>query len=113
VLAADAAAPRWRLVLRDPLADDVRLGAPIRVMRRGRLALYHAGSGDWMLGWRRCAYDNASCGSVQPVAGPLATRSNGGLRLRLKGAGSLLVNARTPGVARSESSLVALRGVVP
>ena len=79
---ADAAAPRWRLVLRDTLPADLEPGATVRVGRPGRFTLYHAGRGEWMLGWRRCSTDFAICGVVQPVAGPLRMPAAGGLRIR-------------------------------
>lgn len=103
---ADAGAQRLRLALRDSLPDVVRLGAPVRITRPGRLALYHAGSGDWMLGWRRCATDG-SCGASQPVAGPFLTPGREGLTVRLDGA-VLTVTARAAptGVADSAAAIV-------
>jgi hypothetical protein len=79
---ADDAAPRWRLVLADTVPTALVVGDLVRVGRTGRFALYHAGSGDWMLGWRRCAPITMVCGVVQPVAGPLRTPAAGGLRIR-------------------------------
>jgi type II secretory pathway pseudopilin PulG len=84
---ADASTPRWKLTLRDSLPSAVEVGATIRVARPGRFTLYHAGAGDWMLGWRRCAPDYFVCGVVQPVAGPLRTPAAGGLRIRARAAG--------------------------
>lgn len=80
--AADATSPRWRVVLNDTLPGDVDVGASLRIGRPGRFTLYHAGAGEWMLGWRRCAPDYFVCGVVQPVAGPLRTPAAGGLRIR-------------------------------
>ncbi len=76
-------APVLRVVLLDTVPSEVRVGAMVRIARRGRFTLYHAGSGDWMLGWRRCHPWLEVCGVVQPVAGPLRTPSAGGLRFRL------------------------------
>lgn len=91
---ADAGATRLRLVLRDTPSADMPIGAPVRLLRRGRLSLYHAGRGDWMLGWRRCAADGSGCGAIQPVAGPLRTPGAGGLRLRVDvAAGTILIAA--------------------
>lgn len=77
-----AAVSALRVVLMDTLPGEVRVGATVRIARRGRFTLYHAGSGDWMLGWRRCHPWLEVCGVVQPVAGPLRTPSAGGLRFR-------------------------------
>ncbi len=76
------AAPSVRLVLLDTVPAEVGMGDMVRVSRRGRFALYHAGSGEWMLGWRRCHPWLELCGVVQPVAGPLRTPAAGGLRFR-------------------------------
>ena len=80
---AAATAPAIRLVLLDTIPGEVRAGATVRLARRGRFTLYHAGSGEWMMGWRRCHPWLEVCGVVQPVAGPLRTPSAGGLRFRL------------------------------
>jgi len=77
-----APAPVLRLVLLDSVSSEVRVGATVRLARRGRFTLYHAGSGEWMMGWRRCHPWLELCGVVQPVAGPLRTPSAGGLRFR-------------------------------
>jgi len=77
-----APAPVLRLVLLDTVPAEVRVGATVRLARRGRFTLYHAGSGEWMMGWRRCHPWLELCGVVQPVAGPLRTPSAGGLRFR-------------------------------
>jgi len=82
---ADADAAVLRLTLLDPLPPAVEEGAPVRIGRRGRLTLYHAGGGAWMLGWRRCHPWLEVCGAVQPVAGPLRPPSAGGLRMRWSG----------------------------
>lgn len=74
-----------RLVLTDSIPDEADIGAELRVLRRGRLALYHAGSGDWMLGFRRCHPFIEICGVIQPIAGPLRTPAAGGLRVRALG----------------------------
>jgi hypothetical protein len=81
----DADAEVLRLKLLDPLPASVEVGAPVRLGRRGRMTLYHAGGGDWMLGWRRCHPWIEVCGAVQPIAGPLRPPSAGGLRFRWEG----------------------------
>lgn len=103
----DAAGSRLRLWLRDVLPASVVPGAPMRVLRRGRLALYHAGSGDWMLGWRRCGPDGLTCGATQPVAGPLRTPGGGGFRLRGDSAsGGIEVEASGPHTRRPARLMV-------
>lgn len=95
VATADAAAPRMRLVAQ-PLDASARPGAAVRVGRRGRLALYYAGRGEWMLGWRRCGI--GTCGVVQPVAGPLRSPGAGGLFAESVGPGVLIVRVGVPGI---------------
>lgn len=69
-----------RLTIWEEPPPDLAMGASVRLLRRGRFTLYHAGSGDWMLGWRRCHPWLEVCGTVQPVAGPLRAPSAQGLR---------------------------------
>lgn len=79
-LPADDGSSRLRLVLRDSLPADLQAGAPVRVSRRGRVSLYESGTGDWMIGWRRCADvlpSAVACGVIQPVAGPLQGPGSG------------------------------------
>jgi hypothetical protein len=58
------------LELSNPLSPGVKVGAPVRFIRRGRYSLYHASDGSWYLGYRRCNAVGAACGAIQPVAGP-------------------------------------------
>lgn len=74
--------PLLRLVLGDTVPAELEPGAEVRLLRRGRFALYHAGKGEWVLGWRRCHPYGGICGSIQPVAGPLRPPSAGGLRIQ-------------------------------
>ena len=91
---AGAGSTVLRLVLLDTLPAAVRPGATVRLARRGRFTLYHAGAGDWMLGWRKCHPWLEVCGVVQPVAGPLRTPSAGGLRFRaLEGPSRIEISA--------------------
>lgn len=95
-----AAAPErvLRLVLADSTPGEAEPGAELRVLRRGRLALYHSGAGDWMLGFRRCHPFIELCGVIQPIAGPLRTPAAGGLRLRAVGdPGRIEIEARGVG----------------
>lgn len=70
-----------RLVLQDSLPLALMPGDEVRLLRRSRFALYHSGSGAWMLGYRRCHPYLELCGVIQPVVGPLRTPASGGLRL--------------------------------
>lgn len=79
--AAEASSPLLRLVLLDSLPEALEPGAELRLYRRGRFALYHAGAGDWMLGWRRCHPWTDACVPIQPVAGPLLAPGAGGFRV--------------------------------
>jgi hypothetical protein len=103
VAAADAAETRLRLVA-SGLDGRIGAGTPVRVGRRGRVALYNVGGGQWMLGWRRCL--GGTCGVVQPVAGPLRSPAAGGFGVRLLAAGRLEVAVGVPGVSGSMTSLV-------
>jgi hypothetical protein len=105
--AADAAAPRWRVRLRDTVATALRVGDELRVGRTGRFTLYHAGSGEWMLGWRRCAPITLVCGVVQPVAGPLRPPAAGGLHITAHASPSRFeLEARGAGSDRVERATV-------
>lgn len=79
--AAAASQPVLRVVLLDSLPSHLEPGAEVRLYRRGRFTLYHAGQGEWMLGWRRCHPWSGACGTVQPVAGPLLAAGAGGFRV--------------------------------
>jgi hypothetical protein len=78
---ADSAAPLVRLVLDDSVPANIEAGAEVRIVRRGRFALYHIGRGEWAVGWRRCHPWNGLCGSIQPVASPLRPPSAAGFRI--------------------------------
>jgi hypothetical protein len=76
---ADSAArkPFMRLQLLATLEPSIPVGAPVRLLRSGRYALTHSGDGSWALSYRRCA--GSSCGTAQPVAGPLSAPTDSGL----------------------------------
>jgi len=76
----DESLPLLRVVLVDSLDSGTERGAEVRFYRRGRFAVYHAGRGAWMLGWRRCHPWSGACGPIQPVAGPLLQPGAGGFR---------------------------------
>jgi hypothetical protein len=102
IAAGDAVARMHVLTLRAALAAGP--GLPVRITRRGRLALYVDGRGEWTLGWRRCV--GGACGAIQPIAGPLRTPAAGGFRVSGPGADGLVevsvhaVGAPSPVVAR-------------
>lgn len=73
-------APSWRLALAPPaLPATVGMGAPVRVLRRRRYALYRAGDGLWYLGMRE--WDAGGWNGVQPLAGPFDALGDGGMRV--------------------------------
>jgi hypothetical protein len=102
IAAGDAIARMHVLTLRTAIPASP--GLPVRISRRGRLAVYVDGRGEWMLGWRRCLM--AACGVIQPVAGPLRTPASGGFRVIGPDGDGILevavhaVGAPTPMVAR-------------
>lgn len=70
-----------RLAFTDSSTRPVRHGAPVRVTRRTRYSLYRASDGDWFLGRR--TRGPGGWDVVQPVAGPLLSASNRGMRLTM------------------------------
>lgn len=70
-----------RLVLAStPPASVLPRLLPARVWRVVRYVLYRSGDGTWWMGERSCT---PGCSSAQPIAGPLQSPSQGGLRLAL------------------------------
>ncbi|MES2178680.1 MAG: hypothetical protein V4550_12545 [Gemmatimonadota bacterium] len=55
--------------------DTIPGGAPIRVTRQTRYALYKSGDGSWQLGFREWNTASGAFTSPQPVAGPLLLRA--------------------------------------
>jgi type II secretory pathway pseudopilin PulG len=54
-----------------PAPSNVKPGAAVRFIRRGRYSLYRAGDGYYYLGYRRCnALGPSVCGAIQPLSGP-------------------------------------------
>jgi hypothetical protein len=102
--------PVTRLRLGRALPASAGVGAPVRVLRRGRSVLTRGADRSWSLSYRAC--DAAlACGVAQPVAGPLAAPSDSGLvfaldarRARLEA--SLHAPPRVPGVSRESWRLV-------
>jgi len=68
-----------RLTFADSSPVAFQVGTPIRVARRTRYSLYRAGDGDWYLGRRTMG--PAGWDVVQPVAGPLSSADDRGLRI--------------------------------
>jgi hypothetical protein len=114
--APGTACPGFVLDLATPLSVQVRTGAPVRFIRRGRYSLYHASDGRWYLGYRRCnAVGASSCGAIQPLSGPYRDYSsnprNTGLLfkyfdasgIRLTPGSSPFAIARVEVTARAES----------
>jgi prepilin-type N-terminal cleavage/methylation domain-containing protein len=103
------------LTLTTSPATEIRKGAPVRFVRRGRYSLYRSSDGEWYLGYRRCnAIGQSVCGTIQPVSGPYLPYANGGsgtagVAFRyFDGNGSELFDAMlSPTVARID---VVLRG---
>lgn len=59
------------VTLATPLGPEVRRGASVHFLRRGRYSLYRAGGGGWYLGYRRCSATGVrECAAIQPVSGP-------------------------------------------
>ncbi len=78
---ADSAARLLRIVVADSVPINLESGVEVRVLRRGRFALYHIGRGEWALGWRRCHPTNGACGTIQPIASPLRAPGASGFRV--------------------------------
>jgi hypothetical protein len=74
--------PVLRFVLDAPLPAGLPVGAPARVMRRGRWALYRGGDGQWALGLRACD-PIIGCGTAQPASGPYASARDSGFTVRV------------------------------
>jgi type II secretory pathway pseudopilin PulG len=67
----NAGSTGFLLELSTPLSAHVRVGAPVRFLRRGRYSLYKGSDADWYLGYRRCnAVSASTCGPIQPLSGP-------------------------------------------
>jgi hypothetical protein len=99
---------RWRLALAAPaLPATVGAGAPVRVLRRRRYALYRAGDQRWYLGAREWDADGPQ--GVQPLAGPFAPPEAAGMRVTVRDTAGAAVGLRGAGAAEVEVRLLALR----
>lgn len=98
----DAGGTGFFLDLSTPLSPQVKGGAPVRFIRRGRYSLYHASDGSWYLGYRRCnAVGASACSAIQPLSGPYrdyssSPRNTGLLFEYFDGSGSRLTPGASP-----------------
>jgi hypothetical protein len=98
----DAGKSGYRVRLAAPLPPTVVAGAPVRVLRDARFALYRSSTGDWYLGWTDWNVTLGRWNVIQPVAGAYLAYQ------RAPGASGLsLVYHDSMGVARPPSSIVA------
>lgn len=67
---ADAGKSGWLLQVADTLPTTIAPGAPVRVRRLQRIALYRSAS-QWMLGWTDWNSTMGAWNGIQPLAGPL------------------------------------------
>jgi hypothetical protein len=117
---ADSAARRAVTTVRldRSLPRSVPVGAPVRVMRRGRYTLFHGTDKSWELAYRRCDLAGA-CAAAQSVAGPLAAFADSGLVFRIAGDASAIVATlrapiRVSGVApETRALIITFRNRVP
>lgn len=77
----DSAARLLRLVVSDSIPAEFAPGSEVRILRRGRFALYPIGGDEWALGWRRCHPFSGACGTIQPLASPLRSPGASGFRV--------------------------------
>ena len=107
----DAAKPRWRLTVTPAVADSVKVGAPIRLVRSTKYELVAGASGNYYIG--RAEYSAGAWGASTPIAGPFtaptAAGQVGGLQFTMQDSVGAVINPG--GNARSVSRIdVRLRG---
>lgn len=69
--ALDAAKYRYRYTFTTNLSPTIVDGAPLRMARGVKYAIYKSASDNlWWLGYRECRGDGSGCAAVQPVSGP-------------------------------------------
>lgn len=110
-----AGLPRHLVRLRHSGADTIPGGAPLRVTRQERLAIYRAGDGTWQLGLREHSAASGTFGAPQPVAGPFLRTAPDGARTGFRyfdAAGAELWLAAEPG-AITRLARVRFTAVVP
>ena len=86
--------PLTRLVVASVLSSGVTVGAPIRMVRRGRWGLVRGSDKSWELAYRSCDAPG-HCAASQPVAGPLAAPADSGLRFRVMPTGEVIIAVRS------------------
>ena len=92
-----------RVLLDRRLPASIGVGAPLRVLRRGRYYLSRGTDGRWAMSYRRCPAPDR-CLAGQPVTAPLAPRGDGGLSFSLTpDRVALNVTARAPRRANGAS----------
>ncbi len=70
-----------QLQLVDAMPGQIQAGSPVSISRRTRYSIYRSSNRDWYLGRRSRSF--ALWDVIQPVAGPLASSSLGGLQFEL------------------------------
>jgi hypothetical protein len=88
----------------------VGVGAPVRVFRPVRWTLYRGSDRTWSIGYRRCP--RGSCGSVQPVAGPLASAPDSGLVFSNAAPGVVGFSVRAPLVPGGSDQRIRVTAVI-
>lgn len=89
-----------------PMAGLPSPGSPAELYREIRLVPYRDGQGDWMIGLRSCV--EARCGPPQPMAGPIRSPREMGLRIRHRpGNSHIVVHVRLAALDRI------VEGVIP
>lgn len=66
----DAAHPMWRLSVTGALPATITPGAPVRLTRMARFALYRGGTGQHWLGFSEVLPATGAWVTIQPVSGP-------------------------------------------
>ena len=66
----DAGRPSWRLAIAVAPPPTVTAGAPVRLTRRARFALYRGGTGEHWLGFTEADPVSGAWITIQPVSGP-------------------------------------------
>ena len=60
-----------------PLSQYIGVGAPVRVVKRVRYALYQASDGKWYLGFSQFLKSTSDYGALSPVSGPYDPYASG------------------------------------
>jgi prepilin-type N-terminal cleavage/methylation domain-containing protein len=68
--ALDATRPSWRLAVAGTLPPSVIAGAPLRLTRTARFALYRGSTGEHWLGFSEILPATGAWVTIQPVSGP-------------------------------------------